>query len=118
MPVLLFVSLGVATQAALAHALVMSSSPAANATVHAGALPIDLRFNSRIDAKRSRVALRAPGGAETVVAMTTDDSRAVLSGRAEARRPGEWAIVWQVLSLDGHVTRGEIAFRVEDATPK
>jgi len=110
--------IAVAAQGALAHALVMSSTPAANATLRAGALPIELRFNSRIDAKRSRVTLRAPGGAEAVLALKIDDSRAVLSGSAETRRAGDWAVVWQVLSLDGHVTRGEVPFRVEDATGK
>ncbi len=108
----------VSAEGALAHALVMTSTPAAKATVHAGSVRIELRFNSRIDAKRSRVALRAPGGAETVLDLQADRSRAVLSGDAEARRTGDWQVVWQVLSLDGHVTRGEIPFRVDDAPPK
>jgi hypothetical protein len=64
------------------------------------------------------LALRAPGGTESVLGVHADDSRAVLFGTAEARRTGDWAIVWQVLSLDGHVTRGEIPFRVEDAPLK
>jgi methionine-rich copper-binding protein CopC len=115
---LLFASAVVVTDGALAHALVMSSMPAARAAVPAGALRIELRFNSRIDVKRSRIALRAPGGTESVLGKHADDSRAVLFGTAEARRTGDWAIVWQVLSLDGHVTRGEIPFRVEDAPLK
>lgn len=96
-----------------AHALVVSSRPAANADVAPGELRIELRFNSRIDAARSRVALQPPEGVERDVAIAPDASRAVLTGREDVERTGRWTLRWQVLSLDGHVTRGEIPFTVK-----
>ena len=115
---LLAVLLAVAAEGAIAHALVTASRPAAGATVRAGTLAVELRFNSRIDAQRSRATLVAPDGAETPLSLAPGDSGAVLSGHADVRRAGAWAIRWQVLSLDGHVTRGEIPFRVEGAAQR
>jgi methionine-rich copper-binding protein CopC len=116
-PILLAVPIVVPARDALAHALVESSQPAAHATVPRGELRISLRFNSRIDAARSRVALRAPDDRETAVATVPDPSRAVLTGHAQVDRTGPWMLRWQVLSVDGHVTRGEIPFRVENSKP-
>jgi copper resistance protein C len=100
--------------AVFAHALVVSSRPAANALVAPGELRIELRFNSRIDVARSRVALQTPDGAERAVAIATDALGAHVTGRADVERTGRWALRWQVLSLDGHVTRGEIPFTVTE----
>jgi methionine-rich copper-binding protein CopC len=41
----------------------------------------------------------------------------VLSGRAHVAAEGRWKLRWQVLSLDGHITRGEVSFSVRDAAP-
>jgi hypothetical protein len=38
----------------------------------------------------------------------------VLAGRVRATMTGRWHVDWQVLSLDGHVTRGEVSFSVRD----
>jgi methionine-rich copper-binding protein CopC len=40
-----------------AHAILLSADPAPNATVHAGPVQVHLRFNARIDARRSRLTL-------------------------------------------------------------
>src|SRR5258706_10132890 len=45
---------------ALAHAIILESSPAVNATVAGPELDIVLRFNSRIDRARSSLTLNAP----------------------------------------------------------
>jgi hypothetical protein len=113
-PILLAMLVGLAPSQAFAHALVLSSQPAANRTVPRGELRIELRFNSRIDPKRSRVALVAPDHAQSAIATAPDARGAELKGRAAVDRAGPWALRWQVLSLDGHVTRGEIPFRVGD----
>lgn len=82
-----------------------------NAVVPSGDLVIVLEFNSRIDRARSRLALQAPDG--TVHAVTLSDSPAnVLGGHADAGEGGAWILQWQVLSQDGHITRGDIPFSV------
>ncbi len=99
-----------------AHALVMNSVPPANATVAPGNIRIVLTFNSRIDKKRSRVAIHSAD--EQVTALTTvpDRSDNILQGEIVLTRAGPYQIRWQVLSRDGHITRGIIPFVVRDAT--
>ena len=98
--------------AARAHALILSSEPAAGAVVHGASVAVLLRFNSRIDQERSRLVLVRTDGTETVVslgdAVTPDKLAATLAGLA----PGDYRLRWQVLAIDGHITRGDIPFTV------
>src|SRR5271165_1811066 len=50
---------------ALAHAVLIKSTPAANSTVQGPDLPITLKFNSRVDGTRSTLALVDPSGKST-----------------------------------------------------
>jgi len=86
-----------------------------NAIVMPGELEIRLDFNSRIDQKRSRLSLQRPDGNEVAVALEPGVPSAVLAGRAQVAGEGRWTLRWQVLSLDGHITRGEVSFSVRDA---
>jgi hypothetical protein len=99
---------------ACAHAIVVAAKPAAHSTVAAGTLEIKLDFNSAIDPRRSSLKLLGPDGAESSVALTSAGPGA-LAGHAEATINGAWKLRWQVLSRDGHITRGEIPFFVRDA---
>ena len=102
---------------AFAHAIVESSVPAANASVSAGEVNIVLTFNSRIDKKRSRIVVLASDAHETSVAIAPDDVENVLQGTAVLNVAGSYQIRWQVLSRDGHITRGTIPFTVHAAAP-
>ena len=33
-----------------------------------------------------------------------------IDAEAHLETPGEWRLRWQVLSIDGHITRGDIPF--------
>ena len=99
---------------ARAHAIVVAAQPAMNSTVLPGELEIRLDFNSRIDQKRSRLSLQRPDGGEFAVALAPGGASGVLAGRAQVAGEGRWKLRWQVLSLDGHITRGEVSFSVSD----
>ena len=99
---------------ARAHAIVVTAQPAMNSTVAQGELEIRLDFNSQIDRKRSRLSLQRPDGSELVIAPAPDGPAGVLAGRAQATLSGRWKVRWQVLSLDGHITRGEVRFSVRE----
>jgi methionine-rich copper-binding protein CopC len=99
---------------ARAHAIVVAAQPAMNSTVAQGELEIRLDFNSQIDRKRSRLSLQRPDGSELVIALAPDGPAGVLAGRAQATLSGRWKLHWQVLSLDGHITRGEVRFSVRE----
>ena len=99
---------------ARAHSIVVAAQPAMNSTVAQGEIEIRLDFNSQIDRKRSRLSLQRPDGSEMDIALTPDGPAGVLAGRAQATLSGRWKLHWQVLSLDGHITRGEVRFSVRE----
>ena len=102
-----------APHVASAHAIIVSSLPVAGATVAKDeALAIRLRFNSRIDHARSRLKLLSPDGAEQTLTPTADTPADEIDAVAKALAPGSWRLRWQVLSVDGHITRGDIPFTV------
>ncbi len=101
-----------APQWATAHAIVTKSSPAADAVVAGDDVPVRLQFNSRIDHDRSKLTLFAPDGTQQSLTPATDQLPDTLSAEAKHLAPGTWRLRWQVLSVDGHITRGDIPFTV------
>lgn len=96
---------------AQAHAILLDSQPAPRATVPPGRATISLKFNSKVDHARSRIALRA-NGAETALPIdpaSAADSMATMATLS----PGDYVVRWQVLAVDGHITRGDVPFTVQ-----
>lgn len=96
---------------ARAHAVLVDSTPPADAEVLGSKLELHLRYNSRIDARRSRLSLKGPGGTRTLP-PAQGASEAELVARAEGLAPGRYVLFWDVLSVDGHVSRGQVPFIV------
>jgi copper resistance protein C len=99
-------------RAAIAHAILLESSPSINTTVAGPTIPVKLRFNVRIDATRSRLTLVKPDATTQSLAISKDAPADTLASQAQGLAPGEYRIRWQVLASDGHITRGEIPFKV------
>jgi methionine-rich copper-binding protein CopC len=97
---------------AVAHAILLESSPSINTTVAGPSVPIKLRFNVRIDATRSRLTLVTPDASTKLLAISKDAPADILASQAQGLISGEYRIRWQVLASDGHITRGEIPFTV------
>jgi copper resistance protein C len=97
---------------AMAHAILLESSPSINSSVAGPSIPIKLRFNVRIDATRSRLTLVKPDASTQLLAITKGVPADTLASQAQELAPGEYRIRWQVLASDGHITRGEIPFQV------
>ena len=93
--------------------MVLSTTPSLRETVHGPDVPIKIRFNSRIDSKRSRLTLLAPGGKETELGIVNVSSEDFLISEAKGLKSGAYLLRWQALALDGHITRGEVPFRVQ-----
>ena len=96
---------------ALAHAILIDSTPAVNATIAAGHEAVTLHFNSRIDRERSRLTLIAPDKTQTRIAVDPQGPPDVMTTSADLT-PGGYTIRWQVLAVDGHITRGDVPFTV------
>ena len=114
MRTLLLLSLLAAGPAA-AHAILIDSTPAPLGHVPAGPLAVTLRYNSRIDAGRSKLVLRHAG---TDTRLTQVDATGPDVLRADITvSPGDYVIAWQVLATDGHITRGRVPFTVDTQAP-
>lgn len=97
---------------AFAHAVLVSATPANHATVHTGDTQILLKYNSRIDAARSSLTLVGPDGTSHTLALDTRQPPNVLAANAKGLVAGVYRVQWQVLSSDGHISRGVVTFHV------
>ncbi len=102
----------VAARIVEAHAVLKETSPAANSTVAGPDVAVKLRFNTRVDAARSKLQLLRPDNSTTELAVDKQAPPDTLASKAAGLKPGAYKIQWQVLSPDGHITRGEIPFTV------
>jgi len=107
--------LAFAANPALAHAVVVASEPKAQEVVTSSSLSIDIRFNSRIDAGRSRLLLLIPKRANSPSVILPLEAGEADALRASAMNleDGPYELLWQTLSVDGHITRGVIPFEVK-----
>ena len=96
--------------AAQAHAILIESQPAVRGVAAPGPARLVLRFNSRIDQARSRLALRRDG-VDHVLPLAQGGAEDVLAAQADLA-PGAYVLRWQVLAVDGHITRGDVPFTV------
>jgi methionine-rich copper-binding protein CopC len=99
-------------RSARAHAIVVESTPTAGAEVAGSEVELMIRFNSRIDAERSRLVLERPDGSQTPLDILPSASADRLDAHLRDLTPGAYTLIWQVLSTDGHITRGTLPFSV------
>lgn len=98
---------------AFGHAILLHAAPAAGSTVAGPDLTVELRFNARIDSKRSRLSLLSPEGKSLPLTIQQQASADTLRARAIGLQPGAYRLLWQVLAADGHISRGEAPFTVK-----
>jgi methionine-rich copper-binding protein CopC len=94
---------------ALAHAILLASTPAAGSTIAPGAVTVTLCFNSRVDHARSRLSLLCDSGDPRPVPLAADAPPDQLVATVMLSE-GAYRLLWQVLAIDGYITRGEVAF--------
>jgi methionine-rich copper-binding protein CopC len=95
-----------------AHAVIIGSTPAVDAVV-APDSDVTLQFNSRIDHERSRLTLVAADGATSSVPILPGSAPDIISAKMSGLAAGQYRLRWQVLAIDGHLTRGDIRFSVK-----
>ena len=76
----------------------------------AGHASLVLQYNSKIDQGRSRLVLVGPDHKETSLPITVNADRPNELDSTAELSPGAYVIHWQALALDGHITRGDLAF--------
>jgi methionine-rich copper-binding protein CopC len=107
------VALASAPRIAFAHAVLLQSTPAVNSIVQGPAVSMVFKFNSRVDASKSQISVADQSGQSKRLELDKQESLDTLTTHAYQLSPGKYAIHWQVLSVDGHITRGEVLFEVK-----
>ena len=100
---------------ALAHAELVSSSPADKAVLQAPPTSITLSFSEGLDAAKSSFKLLG-GGATIGIGKAVADGAAVMSLDGLALAPGAFEIQWTSAATDGHIDRGTLTFTVATAS--
>ena len=95
-----------------AHAILVWAKPSLKAVVRGPDVPVLLRFNCRIDAKRSKLILVDPHGLQHELMIDGQTSPDMLGTRATGLEHGSYTLQWRVLASDGHITRGDLPFSV------
>src|SRR5580658_4263197 len=86
---------------ALAHAVLLSSTPQKNAAVSGPDITISLKYNSRVDGARSTLSLLKPDGTVEKIGAVAQPAPDVLSATGRALTKGTYVLRWQVLASDG-----------------
>lgn len=73
---------------------------------------MSVRFSDRIDKKRSKLGVVSTTGQSYPVQPLDDENAGTLAGHISGLAAGRYRLQWQVLAVDGHITRGEIPFSV------
>ena len=99
---------------ALAHAVLVDSSPPNGGAVHPAPRYLVLRFNVRIEQALARATLRSANGEPRVLVPVPGarDRAEQLVIPLPALDPGEHELRYRVLATDGHTTFGALRFRV------
>jgi methionine-rich copper-binding protein CopC len=104
----------VGARAAQAHAILLESTPAIGGTLPTGAIKFTFRYNSRIDHRRSRLLITGPDKVQSILPIMDEGTDDLVIAAAKLA-PGAYTIRWQVLAVDGHITRGDVPFTVGEA---
>ena len=112
--VLMLLAVPVAAGLADAHAKLARSEPPASSTLRGTPPEIRLWFTENLEPAFSAAQLldgerRQVGGA---VAQVDAVNAALLRMRLPALGPGQYRVVYRVVSIDSHVTAGELTFRI------
>lgn len=107
-------SLALIGTGAQAHAHLLKSSPAADATVAAPAA-LELSFSEKLEPKFSAVELMtAKGdGIEVTSAVDAKDGKSIKAAPKAPLKPGAYMVMWRVVSADGHKMKGDYNFTVK-----
>jgi hypothetical protein len=95
-----------------AHAILVKATPAPYQVVSGPNLNIHLRFNSRIDVKRSRLIIISANGGDRKVQISAASAPDCMDSKVTGVTGGVYVLRWQVLAADGHISRGQVPFRV------
>lgn len=107
---------GLSSQQVLAHAHLKVETPAADATVSPGPKMLTLNFSEGIEPNFSGIKITGPDNAPVKTGKLELDP----GNNTQVNLPiegdlgvGKYSVSWQVVSIDGHKTKGQYSFTVD-----
>ena len=105
----------VAAPAALAHAKLVGSQPAANSVVSPAPAQVRLQFNEPLELPFSKIKLVDDKGAvvePSKLAADPADPKALVAA-TPSLHAGAYRVQWTTVTRDGHKVKGEFSFQVK-----
>jgi copper transport protein len=109
------IALAVLTTPALlfAHARLLRSTPAANATLTSLPTSLSLWFSEKPEVKFTVLTLKDSAGALVALGpVTSADSNGIMAPITGGLRSGKYTVSWRTAASDGHATSGTYAFSI------
>jgi methionine-rich copper-binding protein CopC len=109
------VTFGLVPALALAHGKLEQAAPAADSVVDASPSTLKLTFNEGLEAAFSNASVANASGAvvsKEKAKVDSSNSR-VLTVAVPKLSPGSYAVHWEVMTHDGHKTKGDYKFAVK-----
>jgi len=106
--------LAVAAPAASAHAFLDHANPAVGSTVHGSPAQVQLFYTQDLEPAFSTVQVVDANGKQVDKGNKAVDptNPAELEVSLSTLPPGEYNVIWRVLSVDTHTTEGKFSFTV------
>lgn len=102
------------TSSALAHAFPEDAQPGVGAVLQQAPHQVRIRFDSRLEEEFSVIIVKDANGDRVSGRTRLDpDSRKSLEVNLPALKPGDYHVYWNVVSWDGHRTKGDYVFHVK-----
>jgi methionine-rich copper-binding protein CopC len=111
----LLAALATTSSEALAHAMLAHAEPAVGSVVKAAPPEVRLAFSERVERDLSAIEVRDASGrrVDTGALRSEGDGTVLIVPLPSGLVPGHYKVIWRILSVDTHVTRGDFSFTVE-----
>ncbi|MFN7151360.1 MAG: copper resistance protein CopC [Microthrixaceae bacterium] len=109
-------SLVMSVGAAGAHAVLLASSPAADAELDLAPTEIVLEFTESVSASGDAVVVLDPSGQAVDPEQLRATNTSVVATLPELSADGSYTVTWKVISADGHPVRGAFLFHLRERT--
>lgn len=98
---------------ALAHAVVVSSSPADRAVLTRVPAEIVLKFNAKLEKKLAHVKLDRADGATQALTDIAPEPAVIRVTLPQDLKAGPYTLHYKVMATDGHATQGVLRFTLQ-----
>ncbi len=114
---LLLPSAGLASSGIPPHTGLKASDPAKDSRIDIAPTRVVLWFTALPQLAFSKIRLVGPSGEIQLARIVADTGNALRAEIPQALGPGQYRVIWQTASADGHPIRGAFGFTLVGATP-